>query len=625
MPENEHYSNPMAPANYRPHDDGESGSGHPLTNDDFRKLLMTPAAPGSSTAQRYGATSSSTTQQKSSTTQKGEGGTEASDKRKKKKQYYAKVIREEKAREDERAKKYRDRARERREVAPNEDQFDVGLTTNPNQQAPSAGNYKSVAPDAQGNFDAAARRKQQIEESKFLGGDLEHTHLVKGLDYALLQKVRAEIGQDDDDDNDQPPLSKDEHIFAKPSSKTTPIGSGANIDKKKLSSNENSSSVPSTPLTPEEEEEHRLGFKTSMAKNIFRILFRPPPRRINELFLPHRMAYIIDLENVNGQQDDDNDKGTHTLDDIPTTLIRSKADCPNAETTTTMSNNDIVINKLTQILSYLRHSKRDLKRQKKKGTGIFSGLEPEMNIKPTYDSINTITNKAKDISMYEDISDYIPDIKRRSTTNDRQKNQHESDSKKKNYFHGDSKSNDHKSNTDDHGENNLHSAEAVKSFIRNVHNKYNAHTDEKRATSSSSHKKNKTGFQSNPDGDSYAECYPGTMAEEDVNIDSDDEPDFDKMDMGSKKGPVGRWDFDTAEEYSDYMGQKEAMPKAAFQYGVKMNDGRKTRRGVGPKDEKQKLEREWQQISKIIDSKRKGETPSSNSSDQSTSKRTKTS
>lgn len=28
-----------------------------------------------------------------------------------------------------------------------------------------------------------------MEDSKFLGGDLEHTHLVKGLDYALLQKV----------------------------------------------------------------------------------------------------------------------------------------------------------------------------------------------------------------------------------------------------------------------------------------------------------------------------------------------------------------------------------------------------------------------------------------------------
>ena len=27
------------------------------------------------------------------------------------------------------------------------------------------------------------------EKSKYLGGDMDHTHLVKGLDYALLQRV----------------------------------------------------------------------------------------------------------------------------------------------------------------------------------------------------------------------------------------------------------------------------------------------------------------------------------------------------------------------------------------------------------------------------------------------------
>lgn len=31
--------------------------------------------------------------------------------------------------------------------------------------------------------------KLSYEESKFLGGDIAHTHLVKGLDFALLQKV----------------------------------------------------------------------------------------------------------------------------------------------------------------------------------------------------------------------------------------------------------------------------------------------------------------------------------------------------------------------------------------------------------------------------------------------------
>jgi hypothetical protein len=31
--------------------------------------------------------------------------------------------------------------------------------------------------------------KLTVADSKFLGGDLDHTHLVKGLDYALLQKA----------------------------------------------------------------------------------------------------------------------------------------------------------------------------------------------------------------------------------------------------------------------------------------------------------------------------------------------------------------------------------------------------------------------------------------------------
>ena len=52
-------------------------------------------------------------------------------------------------------------------------------------------------------MDAAERRKQVIQESKFLGGDMEHTHLVKGLDYALLQKVRSEIEQFEEEDDEQ--------------------------------------------------------------------------------------------------------------------------------------------------------------------------------------------------------------------------------------------------------------------------------------------------------------------------------------------------------------------------------------------------------------------------------------
>ena len=42
-----------------------------------------------------------------------------------------------------------------------------------------------------------------IEKSKYLGGDASHTHLVKGLDFALLQKVRQEITQKDKEELEQ--------------------------------------------------------------------------------------------------------------------------------------------------------------------------------------------------------------------------------------------------------------------------------------------------------------------------------------------------------------------------------------------------------------------------------------
>ena len=103
-----------------------------------------------------------------------------------------------------------------------------------------------------------------------------------------------------------------------------------------------------------------------------------------------------------------------------------------------------------------------------------------------------------------------------------------------------------------------------------------------------------------PEG--YAECYPGLEEMNDAIDDSDDEVDYSKMDLGNKKGPIGRWDFDTAEEYSDYMNQKEALPKAAFQYGLKMADGRRSRKHKD-KNEKAHLDREWQKIQSIIKKK----------------------
>lgn len=51
----------------------------------------------------------------------------------------------------------------------------------------AAGEYARVAEEYK------ILKERSEEESKFLGGDVGHTHLVKGLDYVLLEKVRSEI------------------------------------------------------------------------------------------------------------------------------------------------------------------------------------------------------------------------------------------------------------------------------------------------------------------------------------------------------------------------------------------------------------------------------------------------
>ena len=72
--------------------------------------------------------------------------------------------------------------------------------------------------------------------------------------------------------------------------------------------------------------------------------------------------------------------------------------------------------------------------------------------------------------------------------------------------------------------------------------------------------------------------------------------------MPQAKGRLHRWDFETEEEWATYNEQKEkeAMPKAAFQIGVKMQDGRKTRK----QNKDQKLTNELHKINKILAKKK---------------------
>jgi IK cytokine len=97
-----------------------------LTNEDFRKLMMTPRSTGSaasalaaSIAAGGGLAGPQTpTTPKSGTGEKQSESTEKAEKRKKKKSFYAKLKRQEDDKMAELAAKYRDRAKERRDGGP---------------------------------------------------------------------------------------------------------------------------------------------------------------------------------------------------------------------------------------------------------------------------------------------------------------------------------------------------------------------------------------------------------------------------------------------------------------------------------------------------------------------------
>ncbi|XP_018058352.1 PREDICTED: protein Red [Atta colombica] len=509
-----------------PETEEEVGMSVRLTNDDFRKLLMTPRAsvPSATPASVPGTVRDASA--KTAQTPQVSGGSRA-ELRRKKKSFYAKLKKQEEDKMAELAEKYRDRARERRDGTNQDYQAEDPMN--------NASAYRAVAPDLKSGMDAAERRRQMIQQSKFLGGDMEHTHLVKGLDYALLQKVRSEIEAKEHEQEQE--LEK----LVKPKEKS----------KKE-------------PLPEKKDDE--MQFKTKIGRNVYKTIMTMKSKQIerNELFTPGRMAYVIELDDENADVD------------IPTTLIRSKADVPTIDNTPTLTTNDIVINKLAQILSYLRQGSRHSKKGKKLKDGRGRGDElNELDIQ----SRQPVTDE----SIYGDIGDYVPTMISKKDGQLREK-------KKSSYF--------------DKPESNLDTDDKANAPQLPNALQPNAIAAAVAAADSNAPKKGALLNKLAAEPEGYAECYPGLDEMQDAIDDSDDEVDYTKMDLGNKKGPIGRWDFDTPEEYSEYMNNKEALPKAAFQYGVKMADGRRTRKYNKEKNEKAELDREWQKIQNIMNKRK---------------------
>ncbi|KAM4817944.1 protein Red-like [Thomomys bottae] len=142
------------------------------------------------------------------------------------------------------------------------------------------------------------------------GGDLEHTHYGKGRDIALLQRIRSETA------------GKDRRLLE------TPLDLCDNKEEPDL--------------------------KTQLGRNIYETLFQKTmtDAEPNELFQPHRMTYLVNLN-----EDSESD--------VPLTVIRDKADCPIFEPYTVVNTSDTIINKLTQVFSRVTQDSHGKKYRKK--------------------------------------------------------------------------------------------------------------------------------------------------------------------------------------------------------------------------------------------------------------------
>lgn len=518
--------------------------------------------------------------------------------------------------------KYRDRAKERRE-----DQ-------NPDYEPTELGSFHAVAPPGAVDIRSADANKISIENSKYLGGDVEHTHLVKGLDYALLHKVRSEIVKKPDAEDD--------------------------VDAK----------------TGASKEDQQLSFRTATAKSVYQWIVKPQTViKSNEMFLPGRMSFIFNIE------------GGYSHD-IPTTLHRSKADCPVPEEMVTVSVDGSVLERISKIMSYLRlgSSGKVLKKKKKEREvkGKISAVgneydEEEKPLKPDggisrsqieremlpppppppprrdhFDSKGkqgpaVVRAEEDDIFVGEGIDYEIPgkDMSQSPISEDMEESPRNKE--KPSYFDNPAYGPVPPSEPQQWQQTNGYDALQAQAlaggyqeqwqdyqypeqlaypeqYLQQNMQAYDAQggleipldphfmTQEekdrglgsvfKRDDERLQQLREKDAREKDPNfiSESYSECYPGYQEYNREVVDSDDEDDLSKMDMGGRaKGRLHRWDFETEEEWATYNEQKEAMPKAAFQFGVKMQDGRKTRK----QNKDQKLTNELHKINKILSRKKK--------------------
>lgn len=324
-------------------------------------------------------------------------------------------------------------------------------------------------------------------------------------------------------------------------------------------------------------------FLTVMAKNIHdQVIQQTNTKPRVELFQPGRMAFVFELADEVGHYSD--------AFAIPTAVIRSKADIAAKLSNSGWSEDSrqetsLVIDKISQVMQAIKRGDR--------GNNAVTTTKP------------TIEITSQPVAVVEDsfMGDIFADVGRDYQLDETTPANASSDTTK-NYFRG------------------LVQEEEDVEMTEASTNEVNALLTQATGKTETEEEPNKRRkYQVEEDADAAdidmfglsSSALPTSFEEHQSTAYQSDDEDEEKdakttqfVDQGTnrnKKAQLTRWDFDTEEEWQKYKSTIEIHPKSAFQFGVKLGDGRKRNRERKGMNDKQRLDRDYQQVKNIMSKK----------------------
>lgn len=396
------------------------------------------------------------------------------------------------------------------------------------------------------------------EQSKYLGGDEKHTHLVKGLDYVLLAKQRSK-------ENEEESVVTDDDIEK------------LYIQKQEVEETVVSNEAPR--------------FMTGLGERIYKAAFSEKPIAPNktDLFTPGRMAYVFELADEMGEY-------TNAFA-LPTTIIRSRNDLEDEGLLIQKDTaSELVASKIGNL--FAQHRLNPVPPPTLK-SGSPSADSPEQ----FDEAVPVPVASDSDDNVFSDVgSEYELDLEAESVKEPKTQTLGLSKTQD-NYF----------ANPATVEESEAPVSYDLAQLVKQASEQVMSFSAMKAAQEENINSTPRSLFVEPPNFNQSVRVYLNSNKPEDDSgliyggSDSDEEPlhkELEVMDEGTSKNKrkqLSRWDFEDEEEWARYKEQQVHMPKAAFQFGVKSSEGR----GHNKKSLKSgdKLNREYQQLKSFMDQK----------------------